>query len=63
MLKIMTKLQKKIIDLIQENNKITKVIMVEKTGVSKTTIKRCIKTSSKIFYVGSKKGGHWKVKE
>ena len=56
-------LEEKIIDLIQENNKITKVIMAEKTGVSKATIERCIKSSSKIFYVGSKKGGHWEVKE
>ena len=51
------------IELIQENNKITKVIMAEKTGVSKATIERYIKSSSKIFYVGSKKGGHWEVKE
>ena len=50
------------IDLIQENNKITKFIMAEKTGVSKATIERCIK-SSKISYVGSKKGGHWEVKD
>lgn len=37
--------------------------MAEKTGVSKTTIERCIKTSFKNFYVGSKKGGHLEVKE
>ena len=36
--------------------------MAEKTGVSKATIERCIK-SSKISYVGSKKGGHWEVKD
>ena len=56
-------LEEKIIDLIQENNKITKVIMAEKTGVSNATIERCIKSSSKISYVGSKKGGHWEVKD
>jgi hypothetical protein len=37
--------------------------MTEKTGVSKTTIERCIKSSSRISYVDSKKGGHWEVKE
>ena len=29
--------------------------MAEKIGVSNATIERCIKSSSKIFYVGSKK--------
>ena len=55
-------LEEKLIDLINENNGITKIIMAERTGVSKATVERCIKASNRIFYVGSKKGGHWKIK-
>ena len=36
--------------------------MAERTGVSKATVERCIKASNRIFYVGSKKGGHWEIK-
>ena len=36
-------LKEKIIDLIQENNKVTKVIMTEKTGVSKTLLNHHLK--------------------
>lgn len=55
-------LEEKLIDLINENNGITKIIMAERTGVSKATVERCIKASNRIFYVGSKKGGHWEIK-
>ena len=55
-------LEEKLIDLINENNGITKIIMAERTGVSKATVERCIKAFNRIFYVGSKKGGHWEIK-
>lgn len=37
--------------------------MAEMLGVSKPTIERAIKASTKIKYVGSSKGGHWEITE
>ena len=37
--------------------------MAKILDVSEPTIKRVIKTSSKIMYVGSSKNGHWEVLE
>ena len=56
-------IEEKIISLIKENDKITRLKMAELLGVSKPTIERETKWSNKIKYVGSSKGGHWEVKE
>ena len=48
-------LEEKLIDLINENNGITKIIMAERTGVSKATVERCIKASNRIFMLVRKK--------
>ena len=37
--------------------------MADNIGVSEPTIKRAIRASEKIKYVGSSKGGHWEVIE
>lgn len=50
-------LKEKIIDLIQENNKITKVIMAEKTGVSKATIEYVLNHHLKFLMLALKKVG------
>ena len=56
-------IEEKIISIINENNKITRVKMAEMLGVSKPTIERAIKASTTIKYVGSSKGGHWEIIE
>ena len=50
-------LEEKIIDLTQENNKITKVIMAEKTGVSKATIEYVLNHHLKFLMLALKKVG------
>ena len=44
-------------DLIKENNKITKVIMAEKTGVSKATIEYVLNHHLKFLMLALKKVG------
>ena len=56
-------MEKKIIELIKKNNKITRIKMAEILGVSEPTIKREIKASNKIIYFGPSKDGHWEIKE
>ncbi|MCR5786736.1 MAG: putative DNA binding domain-containing protein [Acholeplasmatales bacterium] len=56
-------LEEKIIFIIKENDKITRIKMAELLGVSKPTIERAIKASNKIKYVGPSKGGHWEIIE
>ena len=56
-------LEDRIIDLINKDNRITKVKMAKILQVSKTTIERSICISRKIMFVGSSKCGHWKVVE
>lgn len=51
-----------IIDLIKQNPKITKFQMAEKTGKSKATIERMLKSSQRIFREGAKNGGFWSTK-
>lgn len=48
-----------IIDLIKNNNSISKIEMAMKTGKSKATIERLLKRSKVINHVGPKNGGHW----
>lgn len=58
-----TKYLGKIIQLIRENNKITKAIIAKELGVSEKTIEREMKKTNKIVYIGSGYGGHWEIKE
>ena len=50
-----------IIELIIINSHITKDEMASKLGVSKATITRAIRKSTRITFVGSSKNGHWEV--
>lgn len=54
-------LEEEIIDLIKNNNSISKIEMAMKTGKSKATIERLLKRSKVINHVGPKNGGHWEV--
>ena len=52
-----------IIQLIKGNPNITRQEMIKITGKSKSTIERVLRKSTRIFYVGSSKKGHWEIKE
>lgn len=52
-----------IIQLIRENNKITKATIAKELGVSEKTIEREMKKTNKIVYIGSGYSGHWELKE
>ena len=54
-------LEEEIIDLIKNNNSISKIEMAMKTGKSKATIERLLKRSRVINHVGPKNGGHWEI--
>lgn len=54
-------LEEEIIDLIKNNNSISKIKMAMKTGKSKATIERLLKRSKVINHVGPKNGGHWEI--
>lgn len=54
-------LEDKIISLIIKNNKITRIQMAKKLGVSKATIERCLKVSKCIVFKGHAKSGYWEV--
>ena len=56
-------LEEEIIDLIKNNNSISKIEMALKTGKSKATIERLLKRSKVINHVGPKNGGHWEIVE
>ena len=50
-----------VINLINENPRITRRQMVERIGVSKATIERELSKSKDIHFVGPSKTGHWKI--
>ena len=52
-----------IIQLIRENNKITKATIAKELGVSEKTIEREMKKTNKIVYIGSGYSGHWGILE
>ena len=52
-----------IIEIIEQNNKITRNEMATALGVSLRTIQNIINKSNKIVYIGSSKNGHWEIKE
>lgn len=52
-----------IIELIKNDNTITRQEIAEKLGVSKATVARHLRKINNIVYVGSSKNGYWKIKE
>jgi ATP-dependent DNA helicase RecG len=52
-----------ILHLIRDNNKITRLDMAAKLGVTEKTIARYIKKMENIKYVGSGYSGHWEIME
>ena len=51
-----------ILDLIKGNPEITNVVLVEKSGMSRTTVQKYIKILKKESYIkreGGNKGGRW----
>lgn len=51
-----------IMNMIEENNKISAKIMAGKLGVSLRTVRRLIKENDQIEYVGHGFSGYWKIK-
>jgi predicted HTH transcriptional regulator len=57
--------EKIVLNLIFENNKITKTLIVEKSGMSGSKVDRIIaslRKKGRLTRVGSNKNGHWKIK-
>lgn len=51
-----------IMNMIEENNKISAKIMAERLGISLRTVRRIIKENDQIEYEGHGFSGHWKIK-
>ena len=59
------KINEQIIELVKENNHISRKEMAEKLGCSMSTIKRVLanlKEEERIIYEGSSQKGHWIIK-
>ncbi len=59
------KVNEKIIELVKENNHISRKGMAEKLGCSMSTIKRALvnlKEEERLVYEGSSSKGHWIIK-
>jgi predicted HTH transcriptional regulator len=56
-------LEDKILQMITENNKVTKKEIAQPLGVSEKTIERHMKDMDKIEYVGRGYSGYWHIKE
>lgn len=54
-------IREKMINLINENPRITRRQMAERIGVSKATIERELSKSKDIHFVGPSKTGHWEI--
>ena len=55
-----------IINIIKENDKITRKEIISKIGISKATLERdlaALRKENKIEYIGSSKNGKWIIKE
>jgi len=52
----------RIIQLIKENNKITKADIAKELNVSEKTVEREMKKIPNVKYVGSGYSGHWEIK-
>ena len=55
-----------IINIIKENDKITRKEIISKIGISKATLERdlaALRKDNKIEYIGSSKNGKWIIKE
>ena len=57
------RLEDVVIDLIRKNASITVQEIADKTNVSKSTVERLFKKSTKFKHIGSNKKGHWEVIE
>lgn len=57
-----SKYEKRILELIKNNEKITREEIAQKVGVSKKTIEREMKKMVNVSYVGSGYSGHWEIK-
>ena len=55
--------EQKIVELIKENNELTRQEMATFLNISLRTVQRIINSCKKIRYVGSAKSGHWEVLE
>lgn len=51
-----------IMNMIEENNKISAKMMAERLGISLRTVRRIIKENDQIEYEGHGFSGHWKIK-
>lgn len=60
-IKIQKTLEEQVVDLIRDNNSISKIEMAKKTGKSKATIERMLKQSKIILHAGPKNGGYWEI--
>jgi ATP-dependent DNA helicase RecG len=56
-------LEDKILQMISENNKVTKKEIAQSLGVSEKTIERHMKDMDNIEYVGRGYSGYWHIKE
>jgi ATP-dependent DNA helicase RecG len=56
-------LEDKILQMIAENNKVTKKEIAQALGVSEKTIERHMKDMDNIEYVGRGYSGYWHIKE
>lgn len=64
-LKDVNKTQKKIIEMILDNSKVTQIVMAEKLGITARAVKKSIKELTDMGIlerVGSSRGGYWQVK-
>lgn len=53
--------EEQIIGLMKKNPKINKIEISNKTNIPLSTVKRLIKNSKRIYYIGLSKNGHWTV--
>ncbi|MCR5836973.1 MAG: HTH domain-containing protein [Lachnospiraceae bacterium] len=56
-----SKYEKQILELVKNNDKVTREEIAQKIGVSKKTIEREIKKIKNLSYIGSGYSGHWKI--
>ena len=54
-------IERKILDMIESDNKITTETMASALNISRKTIQRCISKMHNVHYVGSGYSGHWEI--
>lgn len=55
--------QKRIVELIVKNPKVTRKLMAEKLNISIRTLQRVLNNMSNVHYVGTGANGHWEIDE